>query len=68
LRRSWYSSSGYDSLDQLAVEVKRRALMWIYTVEWVTTTATLIICLQAVWMLMVKRKAYRAVDSTRMKA
>ena len=60
--------SGYDSLDQLAVEVKRRALMWIYTVEWVATTATLIICLEAVWMLMVKRRAYKAVDSTRMKA
>jgi len=47
------------------MKVKARALMWIWTVEWMVVTATLMITGFATWTLMVRRRLYRHVGATR---
>ncbi len=59
------AATGYARFSESAAEVKRRALLWIYVIEWVTVSATLMICLEVLWLLMIRRKLYRAVGSTR---
>jgi hypothetical protein len=59
------AATGYARFSESAAEVKRRALLWIYVIEWVTVAATLMICLQVLWILMIRRRLYRAVASTR---
>jgi len=59
------AAMGYAQFSESAADVKRRALLWIYVIEWVTVAATLMICLQVLWILMIRRRLYRAVASTR---
>jgi hypothetical protein len=46
--------------------MKERALLWVYIVEWLVTTATLMISSFIVWTLMVQRRLYRTVRATRL--
>lgn len=48
-----------------AMRVKDRALLWIYVIEWSTVTGVSILCGYVVYALMVRRKLYRQVSSTR---
>jgi len=52
-------------LEADAAGLKDRALLWVYIVEWLTITAVCLISGFAVWTLMIKRKLYREVSSTR---
>ncbi len=52
---------------KLALKVKDQALMWVYLTEVATLTGTSMICGVVVWLLMVKRKLYREVATTRPK-
>jgi len=57
-----------DTLEQaqdLALKAKRRAMFWIYTIEWLAVTATLMLSGIAVWELMIRRRIYREVETTR---
>jgi uncharacterized membrane protein len=56
-----------DLSDEL-VELKDRALFWIYIVEWLAVSGTAIICGALVWALMVRRRLYREVRITRARA
>jgi uncharacterized membrane protein len=49
-----------------AVEIKNRALLWVYVIEYLVVTATLMVTGSLVWTLMVRRRLYRDVASTRM--
>ena len=50
------------------VELKTRALLWIYMVEWLTVSGTAIICGVVLWTLMIRRRLYREVSITRARA
>jgi len=52
-------------VSDLAIEAKEQALFWVYAIEWLLTTGTLIMSGSLVWTLMVKRATYREVASTR---
>jgi len=59
------AAEGYGRFSESAIDLKSRAMLWIYIIEWITVTATLMICLEAVWILMVRRRLYKSVDVTR---
>jgi uncharacterized membrane protein len=50
----------------LALKARRSALLWVFVTEWLVVTATSLICGIGVWTLMVRRRLYREVASTRM--
>ena len=52
-------------LSEELVELKDKALLWIYIVEWLTVSGTAIICGIVLWTLMVRRRLYREVKITR---
>ncbi|MBU7005072.1 MAG: hypothetical protein HXS50_05855 [Theionarchaea archaeon] len=55
-------------LDQATIEalrIKDQALLWIYIVEWTAVTGTSLFAGVVVWALMVRRRLYREVGSTR---
>jgi uncharacterized membrane protein len=52
---------------QLALQLKDRALVWVYITEVSALTGTSLITGAIVWMLMVRRKLYREVSTTRPK-
>ena len=59
-----------DQLTQLAddaIRIKDQALFWVYTIEWIAVSATLMACGSAIWTLMVRRRAYREVRTTRLR-
>jgi len=53
--------------DDLALKAKQNALFWVYVIEWLVVTATLLLCGSVLWTLMVRRRLYREVSATRMK-
>jgi hypothetical protein len=53
-----------DAVD-MAMELKDRALLWIYITEASAVMATSLICGVVLWTLMVKRRLYREVSTTR---
>lgn len=48
-----------------ALRVKNRTLMWVYLIEWLAVTGTTMACGFVLWSVMVRRKLYREVRSTR---
>ncbi len=53
-----------DSLEEKVATLKDRALLWVYVVEWLITTAALLFAGFMVWTLMVRRRLYREVGTT----
>ena len=58
--------SSLRDLDDEAIGLKDRALMWIYIIEWFTVTATLFISGFLLWTLMVRKRLYGEVGVTRL--
>ena len=54
-----------DVLIREAFELKDKALLWVHFIEWLTVTGTLMICGFFLWAIMVRRKLYHEVVSTR---
>lgn len=52
------------SLEERAVNLKDSALAWVYFIEWLAVSGTLLICGVVLWQLMVKRSMYREVAVT----
>jgi len=48
-----------------AMKLKDRALFWIYVVEWLSVMGTSILAGSLIWALMVKRRLYKQVATTR---
>jgi hypothetical protein len=53
-------------IESESVRIRRRALMWIYITEWITVTGTSMFTGFLIWTLMVKRRLYREVPTTRL--
>jgi len=53
---------------ELAMEIKDRALVWIYVTEAMAVTGTSLLCGVAIWFLMVRRVLYREVSTTRLRS
>ncbi len=52
-------------LESKALRLKDRALQWIYVSEWLAVSGALMACGVVVWALMVQRKLYREIGTTR---
>ncbi len=59
--------SAFDDLgevENMIIRLKERALMWVHVVEWLVTTATLLVCGVVLWSFMVRKRLYRTVGTT----
>ena len=54
-----------EELQEEAIKLKDRALMWVYMIEWLSVTFTALTCGFVLWTVMVRRKLYRQVQVTR---
>ena len=54
-----------EGLDEEAVRLKDRALAWVFAIEWLVVSATLMVCGAALWLVMANRRLYREVGATR---
>jgi len=53
-------------MEEESVRIRKRALMWIYITEWIAVTGTSLLCTFVLWTLMVKKRLYREVETTRL--
>lgn len=54
-------------LQALASRLCKRAMIWVYVVDWLAITGTSMVCVFLLWSLMVRRSMYREVGTTRTK-
>jgi len=59
-------SVGLDSIAEQAVRLKDEALFWVFVLEWLVVTSTAMIAGFVIWSLMIRRRIYRAVGTTRL--
>jgi hypothetical protein len=59
-------SDRLNEIEEEAVEAKNNALFWVYIIEWSTVTAASLITGVILWALMVRRRLYREVRTTRL--
>jgi len=57
---------GLLELSAESTKVRKRALLWVYLTEWIIVTGTSMVCGWLVWVLMVERRRYRNVKTTRL--
>jgi uncharacterized membrane protein len=55
-------------IEEDAVELKNRALLWVYIVEWLTVSGTGMVTGFFLWSVMVRRRLYREVGTTKLTA
>jgi hypothetical protein len=60
------ASKAMGDIESQAVKLKERALLWVYIIEWLVVTGTALFCGVVLWSLMVRRRLYREVDTTRL--
>ena len=53
-------------LREEALRSKDRALLWIYVIEWLTVSGTFLVAAFSLWTLMVRRRLFRSVSTTRL--
>ncbi len=53
------------AIEAEAMKVRSRTMLWIWMVEWFVVTATLMIAGSTLWALMVKKRLYREMGTTR---
>ena len=54
-----------DRLGRGAVDVKDRTLIWVYIVEWLSVLDVSLIAGSVLWALMMRRKLYKEIETTR---
>ncbi len=54
-----------ENIETEALELKKKAFLWIYVIEWSVVTASLMVVGFITWSLMVRRRLYRKVEVTR---
>ncbi len=55
----------YDLLEGKALKLKDRALMWVYLIEWFSVSGTCMVSGFVLYSLMIRRRAFREVETTR---
>jgi hypothetical protein len=58
-------NTAWGELNMRAIAVKENALVWVYLIEWLTVTSVSILSGALVWTLMVRRRLYRDIKTTR---
>jgi len=58
-------NAAWGELNIRAMATKENALVWVYLIEWLTVTSVAILSGTLVWTLMVSRKLYRDIKTTR---
>jgi uncharacterized membrane protein len=58
-------NAAWGDLNTRAMEVKEDALVWVYLIEWLVVTGVSVIAGTLIWTLMVRRRLYREVSTTR---
>ena len=58
-------NAAWGELNVRAIKVKENALVWVYLIEWLVVTSAAIIAGSLVWALMIKRRYYREISTTR---
>ena len=53
-------------IEAKSVELKDRALFWIYVIEWLVVSGVSMLCGFLLYTLMVRRRMYREVSVTRL--
>ena len=48
-----------------AMRLKDQALVWVYAIEWFSVTATSMIAGSFLWFVMIRRRLYREIGTTR---
>jgi len=54
-----------EKLNDEAMKRKERAMVWVFVVQWLVVGSTAMICGFLLWTLMVRRRLYREVETTR---
>jgi hypothetical protein len=54
-------------LNAKAIRAKQNALTWVYIIEWFTVTATAMIAGSFLWFVMIRRRLYREIGTTRIR-
>ncbi len=62
------ASQDLGMIREKAMSLKDRALLWIHLIEWLTITATIMVCGYVLDQLMIRRRLYRQAPSTKLKA
>lgn len=57
----------FSSVEELARREKDRALLWVYMIEWLAASSTLFFSGYVLWTLMVRRRLYRQIDTTKLR-
>jgi len=52
-------------IEEISVDIKNQALLWVYIVEWLGVTGVSLLSGTIVWTLMIRRRLYREVGMTR---
>jgi hypothetical protein len=55
----------FSEVDVELLEAKNRALFWVYLIEWMAVSSTCMITGVILWTLMIRRKLYRSVSTTK---
>jgi len=55
-----------NEIEQEAIRVKNRTLLWVYIIEWTVVTGTSMVCGVLLWSLMIRRRLYREVQTTKL--
>jgi hypothetical protein len=58
--------SRFAALREDAMDLKDGALLWIYLTQWVAVTGTSLTTGVVIWTLMVRKRLYREVGTTRL--
>ncbi len=57
---------GFAQAEAVARKVKDNAMLWVYIIEWLITCSTLFVSGSLLWSIMVKRKLYHDVRTTKL--
>ncbi len=56
----------FGAIEEKAVALKDRALLWVYVIEWLAVSGTSLVAAFTLWSLMVRRKLYREIGVTKL--
>ncbi len=57
---------GLTAVSRESAKLKDRALLWVYVTEWLSVSATSMVCGWILWTVMVRRRYFREVKATRL--
>jgi len=55
----------FKAAEKVAMDSRARALLWVYLIEYLSVSGTLMVAGVTLWSIMVRRKLYKVVGTTR---